>query len=78
MGGGTLNLAAVFFQRTRARQLHHAGRVPCSEMGIEAFGRTIKNVMSELFPEHLSRLEQGGDDVVLAYGDPAGRQRDQL
>ena len=78
VGGGTLNPAAVFFQRTPRGNYIMLAECVCSEMGIEACGRTIKNVMSELFPEHLSRLEQGGDDVVLAYGDPAGRQRDQL
>lgn len=78
VGGGTLNPAAIFLQRNRRGAYLVFAEVVCREMGIENFGRQIKNELADRFPEHLRQLEAGDEDAITATGDPAGGKRDEL
>lgn len=80
VGGGTLMPAGVVGQRhpQRGTYLIHA-ELSESSMGINAFGKAFRRMLNEDFA---TATNQRGNQVPLQeeafYGDPAGRQRDQI
>ena len=76
-GGGTLNPAAVLFQRHPRGAYLIFGEVICSDMGLELFGRMIRQTMAELVPDHVAMAERD-PHWITAYADPAGAERDEL
>lgn len=77
VGGGTLNPSAVFFQRHPRGAYLVLAEVVCMDLGVEQFGRQIRNQLADLFPQHMAKAETD-DETIVAWGDPAGKQRDEL
>lgn len=78
IGGGTLNPAAIFLQRARRGNILALHEEVGSDLGVEAFGRMLKQALVERFPKHLDRLMAGDDEAIRIVCDPAAHQRDQI
>jgi hypothetical protein len=63
-----LTPAAVFGQKTRANVWNILGELPMFDMGLERFGQALLGEIALQFPKA----------QVIAWGDPAGEQRDPI
>lgn len=76
IGGGTLNPAAVFAQRSDMGGWAFHDEVVCPDMGLEAFWDHLRATYRGLLArEGLSEQEM---PIEVAYGDPAGEKRDEI
>lgn len=77
VGGGTLNPSAAIFQRHPRGAYLFLAEVVCMDLGVERFGRLIREQLADLFSDHVAKAEEE-DDWITAWGDPAGKERDEL
>lgn len=78
IGGGTLNPAAILFQRTARGTIVVLAEVIGQDIGVEAFGRALKQTLVEYFPDHVAKLASGDEDAIRIFCDPAAYKRDEI
>lgn len=78
IGGGTLNPAAVIFQRSTRGGIVVQAEVVGTDIGVEAFGRALKQALVEYFPDHVAQLGNGDEDAIRIFCDPAAYKRDEI